>query len=479
MIKNERQYRIAKSQLDTFSDALRELDALHAPRDVDPIVVQAQHDAIRSQQMELQALLEEYEALTKGDVLSLECSCFEDLPSMLIKARLSQALTQKELASRLGVKEQQVQRWESNDYAGATLETLNAVLTALGVQAREEFFIPHEMVTPQSFLQHIADIGIPTELLLSRLIPANVAAMFRSGKATLRELLRAATSLSRIYGTSVRDLMTLAQQNLALAHVATPRFKLPSRIDRSAVTAYTVYAHYLAALVDSCVVSKATRELPRDYHEAHQLMSTDGHPISFERALNFAWDCGVIVIPLRDPSLFHGAIWNIGGRLAVVLKQNTPLESRWLFDLLHELGHATCGHVSSGESFIEAKPISPDETDEEEGEANEWAEDTLFDGDSEEIANACVAACRGRLQRLKSELPGIAARFNVNVGSLANQMAYRLAAQGEDWWGAAHNLQRSDVSPFEVARAVLLQRTNLQRLNSIDRDLLMRAIAGD
>jgi len=46
------------------------------------------------------------------------------------------------LAERLGLKEQQVQRYEATRYSGVTLERLQAVVDALGIQVREQVILP-------------------------------------------------------------------------------------------------------------------------------------------------------------------------------------------------------------------------------------------------------------------------------------------------------------------------------------------------
>ncbi|MDQ3702081.1 MAG: helix-turn-helix transcriptional regulator, partial [Chloroflexota bacterium] len=51
-------------------------------------------------------------------------------------------LSQKELARRLGLKEQQIQRYEARRYAGASLERVQAVADALGVQIHERVLLP-------------------------------------------------------------------------------------------------------------------------------------------------------------------------------------------------------------------------------------------------------------------------------------------------------------------------------------------------
>jgi len=46
-------------------------------------------------------------------------------------------MTQRALAERLGVAEQQVQRWEATNYAGVGLERLQDIADALDTRIRE------------------------------------------------------------------------------------------------------------------------------------------------------------------------------------------------------------------------------------------------------------------------------------------------------------------------------------------------------
>jgi transcriptional regulator with XRE-family HTH domain len=55
----------------------------------------------------------------------------------LIEARIAARLTQHALADRLGVAEQQIQRWEANGYAGVGLDRLQDVADALGTRIQE------------------------------------------------------------------------------------------------------------------------------------------------------------------------------------------------------------------------------------------------------------------------------------------------------------------------------------------------------
>ena len=57
-----------------------------------------------------------------------------DLPAVLIKARIAQGLSQKDLADRIGLKEQQIHRYEATDYTSASLARIKDVIRALGVE---------------------------------------------------------------------------------------------------------------------------------------------------------------------------------------------------------------------------------------------------------------------------------------------------------------------------------------------------------
>src|SRR4051812_9985113 len=117
MIKNERQYRITKSQADKLREAFAELSAGNVERgDVHPLLVKAQKEALRSQLDELNEQLYEYEALRSGRRTVLELSSFDELPRALIQSRIAAGLSQKDLAERLGLKEQQIQRYEATEY---------------------------------------------------------------------------------------------------------------------------------------------------------------------------------------------------------------------------------------------------------------------------------------------------------------------------------------------------------------------------
>jgi hypothetical protein len=158
------------------------------------------------------------------------------------------------------------------------------------------------------------------------------------------------------------------------------------------------------------------------------------------------------------------------------------LVAKWLFDLLHELAHVVqrvrAGQLTSPFEIIEVHPITPERRGApEEEEANDLAEDVLFHGRSEEVEKACVNAAKGDIRNLKRIVPGVARREHIEVGVLANHMAFRLSQQDETWWSTAMTMQAGGKDPFAAARGRLLTDIRLNVLSEVDANLLLRAFS--
>lgn len=137
MIKNERQYRITKAEVQRFKESLAQLDQLDAEKKENPILWQMQRDAINSQLTDLREELKDYETLihsSPSQPLVMTFQSLSELPTALIKARIAAKLSQKALADRLGLKEQQIQRYEATEYASANLSRLIEISEILGLK---------------------------------------------------------------------------------------------------------------------------------------------------------------------------------------------------------------------------------------------------------------------------------------------------------------------------------------------------------
>ena len=133
MIKNEKQYRITRAQVRRFQDAIAELASQKRPANISPRLWAAQRQAAQSQMEELQEQVEAYERLHVGKSKEVILDGVEDLPKALIRARIAAGMTQEGLARRLGVKPQQVQRYEATEYESASFARVLKVARALGL----------------------------------------------------------------------------------------------------------------------------------------------------------------------------------------------------------------------------------------------------------------------------------------------------------------------------------------------------------
>ena len=132
MIRNERQYRFTKTQMRRFEETLAKLKSRDSEDpDVHPLIAKAQVDAVSSQLADLREQLREYESLKSGKFDFTELMVVTSLPEMLIKARIARGMTQRDLAERIGLKEQQIQRYEATDYASASLGRIYDVVEGL------------------------------------------------------------------------------------------------------------------------------------------------------------------------------------------------------------------------------------------------------------------------------------------------------------------------------------------------------------
>jgi len=90
---------------------------------------------MEAQIAELRQEIGAYDSLKNLDTIVVKS--FEELPLLLIKARIARGLTQKQLAEKLRVKEQQIQRYESKNYRSVSLGRLLDIATALDMKLQK------------------------------------------------------------------------------------------------------------------------------------------------------------------------------------------------------------------------------------------------------------------------------------------------------------------------------------------------------
>ena len=131
MIKNERQYRITRARADEARIELAELERAPLPDGLSPEMRDMQIEALRGTAGDLERELADYDAL--HDATLIEATGIGEFPTALIRARIARGLTQRELADRVGLAEQAIQRYEASDYAGVSFARLVEIADALDV----------------------------------------------------------------------------------------------------------------------------------------------------------------------------------------------------------------------------------------------------------------------------------------------------------------------------------------------------------
>ena len=130
-IKNEKQYKITRKLLSQWEVNYH---LLHSGIDAD-VPRWLHQERLRGTKAEIRRLsaeLKEYKEVRDGKKKLPDLKIVQELPDLLVQWRIAQRLTQRELAHKLHIHENQVQRYENSDYAGASLATIQEIVRVLG-----------------------------------------------------------------------------------------------------------------------------------------------------------------------------------------------------------------------------------------------------------------------------------------------------------------------------------------------------------
>lgn len=134
LIANERQEREVSALVAQIDQALSSEQVLQQIVDgLPPEILDGVRHSLIAERDELIESLEAYRAAQGGDISGLKVRAGNDLGALLVAARVSKGWKQKELARRLFLPEQQVQRYEAERYRSISLSGLQRVARTLGV----------------------------------------------------------------------------------------------------------------------------------------------------------------------------------------------------------------------------------------------------------------------------------------------------------------------------------------------------------
>lgn len=459
MIANERQRRIAEAQLRRFDEAVRAHDERGPTPGVDPRLDRGMRDGAASQAADLRRELQHYADLREGRIRRRTFQSLDDLPVALIEARIASQLSQRDLAERLDVAEQQVQRWERDRWATVTTKRLQRVADVLGVQLEETVdYLPpappaHELVARS------IRAGVPKDLAmkLAREVPEqNLAGV-----------------LARGFDWRMDELMSGVPEPEPLTELV--MFK--SRPRQQPKDSPLVRLAGTVARVTASMATRAPGPLPPvDATELREQACDNLGTVTLPSLLRWAWRAGVAVLPMVGKGGFAASAWNIDGRPIVVLKRTQAEAAYWLFDLAHELGHLALGHLEA-EALIDVNAPLSQTNDPQEKAANDWALDLLLPRHRALIAEI-ERRSSGNGVAFKGEVEKVATRHGLNAGLLGLVAAFELTDLGRplDRWGSATNLAKLEGTGRPVVEEMAAKHLRLDVLAQIDRELMQAVL---
>lgn len=452
MIKNDRQFGITRKQADRLR-SLREELARRPRSDLRTLRSELELAAVEGELGQLEADLAEYTSLKEGRVEPGIPQSLEDLPRILVRARIAAGLSQAGLAELLGLKAQQVQRYEATDYESASLPRLAEVAHVLNVTLSPDAVTG---TTSENVGRALRKVGFDSGF---------VARRFGGGSS--------AANVAAIAGRAARVLNCLPEEVVAGSihiddNVHAAAYKTRAGANTVRLTVLATYAKFLAQVVRS-----ATPDLPVDAPTSPTAIPSNrtvGKGL-FKQLLSSVWSMGIPVLPLDEGGGFQAAVWSNDDRPIIVLNGSVRTEAHWSSLLLHEVGH-----IGRGDHNVIEGALSDLEIDDAEREVNEWASDVLLGGRSNELFDASMAAADGQIQLMQRAVRRVAIANSVDIGVLALNVAFRLSERGENWWGAAQNMVEPGDDPWQTTRAMLIDRVEWSSMLAVDADLLARSI---
>jgi HTH-type transcriptional regulator/antitoxin HigA len=397
MITNDRQYRITRTQVLRFKSALDAYDPLELVRQgLDPVIVEAQRDGMEQQLRELERAILKYESLRSSEQTYFAANSISEIGDILIEARVAYGLTQRDLASRLGMREQQIQRYEQERYQTANLTRVAEVARALDLTVFSECRLtqPRESSSALSFDPR----KLPVRQMKKR---GWLDAVELDGQLKHADFELAGAFVTQATGGN--QLTALHRQNLKLGAKADP---------------YAILA-WKARVLQKARALRGHLGTPRNLDPIFikKLVGLSTTPDGIVEAVQLLRAIGVIVVfeEHLQTTYLDGAALLLDSAVPVVAMtlRHDRLDNFW-FVLLHELGHIV-RHRDSGlqDGFFDDASVPA--VAQMEGEADEFASGALI---PDEIWKASFV----RFTKSRDQVLEFALRIGVGASVVAGRI---------------------------------------------------------
>ena len=365
MITNERQYKITKGQLGKLREEIEHFDVELVTNTIgSKVLAEAEFNGLQSEFEILESQLQEYEGLKAGAIINFRAKSLDQLPILLIQARIAQGLSQRGLGELVGAKEQQIQRYESEQYASASLKRLLEIAEALKLSITEVAEIsPLTKLKSKSSRTASLDWGrFPAHEMYKR-------SWFKGFQGSFKTLDMEANELVEEFVTTY-----IKKPSLVLYRQHT---RLKPKFDQYALLAWECRILDLASSV------KITQEyqpnlLTDEWIESIRKLSSlnDGPSKAREKLM----EVGIILVvePHLSGTYLDGAAMLFNGERPVIgmTLRYDRLDNFW-FVLFHELCHVKI-HLQKGDLDTIFDDLDADEAEGIEKEADTFAYEVLI-----------------------------------------------------------------------------------------------------
>ncbi|MBW8002657.1 MAG: helix-turn-helix domain-containing protein [Planctomycetes bacterium] len=400
MITNERQYKITNTQLKKLDETIKAFDIKAAAKQTkSKILAKAELDALQSEYENLSLQLKEYETLKSGTVEIFEASNLEELPSILIRARIAKGFSQRQLANALSLKEQQIQRYEAEEYASANLRRLAEVAKALSLNISE---VAEFQTISQGYLEQDSNDFAWNEFPIKEMY---FRGWFEDFSGSLPE---AMANAEELVGNFVKNSLGTPIQ----AAAARQRIRLGGVINLYALIAWQCYVITIAKNKESIKKYKKEIITNRWFTELAHLSAETDSPL---KAVEYLKDFGIhlIVVPHLSHTHLDGAAFLLSGSPVIGMTlRHDRLDNFW-FVLFHELIHIQ-KHLHKGkiESIFDDLDAKANDI---EQEADELAGEILIPESKWETALA-------RYLRNENSIKDFANELDINPAIVAGKI---------------------------------------------------------
>ena len=482
MIHTDHQYQVTAKAAGKFRAEIKKLSQIPKEEIVNLKQLQNYINAHRRQAEELESEMAEYELIKSGKV-EIKVSSVSDLGLCLVKARIMAGVDQATLAKQLNVSEDEIDYHETEFYSTVTIADIRKVAEIVNLDIPEEVIPSRFNGKISGILTKLKKAGLDRKFVLSRLVKPDTykKVVEKSGVALEQHTLGLYKHVNHVFGWTWDDFMNSNDLTVPSANSASAKFKIESNRNPNKINVYSIYAHYLANVATKAAKSLVKKDIPANAIAMRKAIINSYGFINFENTLKYAWDCGIIIIPLNDKGNFHGVCIRVQGRNVIILNPRKLYVATWLFDLLHELSHA--GQEPEKDFFDEIEEIATSHerrTSEEEIAANDFANSVIFGESANQLFNQCIEKADGKISLLKKVIPQIAQENHVMVGALANYVAHESRSDSnfkyKELLTMAESLQLEKGNPYELAIDVFIDRFPFDIWNGIDIGLLFQAL---